>query len=79
MAVRTCRSMEKVSNEKRPAAWLLLQPDLVVFLLSRNLRKTCTMELVSRASDRAVADDMAGVAKIETESIVSTMLALGIS
>ena len=61
MAERTCRSMEKVSNGKRPAAWLLLQLDLVVFLLSRNLRKTCTMELGSRAPHQSVLDDMAGV------------------
>ena len=39
----------------------------------------CMMELVSRALYRAVADDMAGVATIETESIVLTMLALGFS
>ena len=79
MAERTCRSMEKVSNGKRPTAWLLLLPGLVVFLLSRNLRKTCTMEFVSWALHRAVADDMAKVATIETESIVPTMLALGFS
>ena len=77
IAERTCRSMEKVSNGKRPTAWLLLLPGLVVFLLSRNLRKTCTMEFVSWALHRAVADDMARVATIETTSIVPTMLALG--
>ena len=71
--------MEKVSNGKRPTAWLLLLPGLVVFLLSRNLRKTCTMEFVSWALHRAVADDMARVATIETTSIVPTMLALGFS
>ena len=79
MALRTWRSMEKVSNGKCPAAWLLLQLDLVVFLLLRNLRKTCMMKLVPRAPHREVMDDMAGVATIETESIVPTMLVLGFS
>ena len=79
MAERTCRSMETVSNGRHPTPWILLQPDLVIFLLSKNLHNTCTMELVSRAPHRAVADDMVGVATIETESIVPTMLALGFS
>ena len=61
--------------EKRPTTWLLLQPDLVVFLLSRNLRKTCTMELVPRVLDRAVVDDMAEVTTIEIEAMALTMLA----
>ena len=39
----------------------------------------CTMQWVLRAPDRAVADDMAGVATIEIESIVATMLALGLN
>ena len=64
-----------MSDWKRPMAWLLLQLDLVVFLLSRNLRKTCTMKLVPRALHRAVADEMARVSIIETEAIVTTMLA----
>ena len=68
-----------MSNGKRPMAWLLLPPNLVIFLLSRNLRKMCTMELVSRTLHREVADDMVGVATIETESIVPMMLALGFS
>ena len=77
IAEQTSSNIEKVTNGKRPTAWLLLQPDLVVFLLLSNLRKTCTKELVSRTSHRVVADDMAGVATIETESIVPTMLTLG--
>ena len=68
-----------MSYGKRLTTWLLRQPDLVVFLLPRNLLKTCTMELVLRAPHQAVTDDMAGVATIETESIVPTMLALGFS
>ena len=68
-----------MDNGKCPEAWLLLQLDLVVFLLLRNLRKTCMMKLVPRAPHREVMDDMAGVATIETESIVPTMLALGFS
>ena len=79
MAERTCRSMGKVSNGKRPTTWLLLQLDLVVFLLTRNLRKMCMMELVSRAPHRVVAYDMVGVATIGTKSIVPTILALGFS
>ena len=79
MVERTCRSMKKVGNGKRPTAWLVLQPDLVIFLLSRNLIKSCMVELVSRAPHRAVADYMARVTRIETEPIVTTMLALGIS
>ena len=75
MAERTCRSMEKVSNGKHPMAWLLLQPHLVVVLLSRNLRKTCMMELVPRVLDRAVVDDMAEVTTIEIEAMALTMLA----
>ena len=35
------------------------------------------MELVLRAPHRVVADDMARIATLETESIVSTMLTLG--
>ena len=49
MVERTCRSIEKVGNGRRPVARLLLQPDLVVFLLLRKLRKTWTMVLVSGA------------------------------
>ena len=79
MAEWTYRSMDKVSSGKRPAAWLLLQPDLVVFLLSRKLHKMCTMKLVPRAPHREVVDDMIGVATIETEFIVPTMLALSFS
>ena len=78
MVETTCGSTEKLGNGKRPTAWLLLQPNLVVFLLSRNLRKTCTVGLVPRAPHRAVAYDMAGVTTIEAEAIVTTMLALSI-
>ena len=78
MVETTCGSTEKVGNGKRPTTWLLLQSHLVVFLLLRNLRKTCMMKLVPRAPHREVMDDMAGVATIEIEAIVTTMLALGI-
>ena len=71
--------MEKLGNEKCPAAWLLLQLDLVVFLLSRNLRKTCMVVLVPRASYQTMADDMAGGTTIEAEAIVTSMLSLRIS
>ena len=71
--------MEKVSNGKRLAVWLLLQLDLVIFLLSGSVRKTCTMELVLRTPHRVVAHDMAEIATIETKCIVPTMLALGFS
>ena len=79
MMEQTCRSMDKVSNGKRPASWLLLLPDLVVFLLSRNLHKTCTMELVPRTPHRIMAYDMAGVTTIEIQAIVTMMLALSLS
>ena len=79
MAERTYKSMQKVSNGTHPTTWLLLQPDLIVFLLSRNVHKTCAIELKLRAPHQAVADDMAKVATIETESIVLRMLALGFS
>ena len=78
MVETTCGSTEKVGDKKRPTAWLLLQPDLVIFQLSRNLRKTCTVGLVSRAPHQVVAYDMAEVTTIEIEAIVTTMLALGI-
>ena len=61
MVETTCGSTEKVGNGKRPAAWLLLQPDLVIFLLLRNLHKMCMARLVPRAPHRAVAYDMVGL------------------
>ena len=64
---------------KRLAAWLLLQPNLVIFLLSGNLYKTCMVGLMSRASYWAMADDIAEVTKIEAESIVVSMMLLAIS
>ena len=78
MVETTCRSTEKVGNGKRPAAWLLLQLDLVIFLLSRNLHKMSTVGLVPSNPHLVVAYDMAGVTKIETEAIVTTMLVLRI-
>ena len=71
MVETTCGSTKKVG-------WLLLQQDLIVFLLSRNLRNTCTVGLVSRAPHQVVAYEMVGVTTIETEVIVTTMLALSI-
>ena len=78
MAETTCRSTKKVRNGECPTTWLLLQLDLMVFLLSRNLSKTGSVELVPRAAHRVVAYDMAGVTTIETEAIVMTMFVLGI-
>ena len=75
-----------------PAAWFLLQPDLLIFLLSRNHRRMCTIGillsrnlyetcmvgLMSRAAHRVVADDMAGGTTIEANAIVTSMLPLDI-
>ena len=78
MVETTCGSTEKLGNGKRPTAWLLLQLNLVIFLLSRNLRKTCMVGLVLRAPHRAVVYHMVGVTTIEIEAIVRTMLSLSI-
>ena len=68
-----------MGNGNRAMEWLLLQPDVVVFLVLRNLCKTCTVELVQGAPHWEMADDMAGGTTIEAEVIVTSVLALGIS